>query len=64
MEELRDFGIRVVCLNPGSVMTGFYDHAGIEPKKFMQPDELARLIVSLVNLPDTMLPDELTVRPL
>ncbi len=64
MEELRGFGIRVACLNPGSVMTEFFDHAGIEPKKHMQPDDLARLIVSLVELPDGMLPDEMTVRPL
>jgi len=64
MEELRGFGIRVACLNPGSVMTEFFDHAGIEPKKHMQPDDLARLIVSLVQLPDGMLPDEMTVRPL
>ncbi|RXK80698.1 SDR family NAD(P)-dependent oxidoreductase [Chlorobaculum sp. 24CR] len=64
MEELREFGIRVACLNPGSVETGFFDHAGIEPKKFMQPDDVARLVVSLVELPDGMLPDEMTVRPL
>jgi NAD(P)-dependent dehydrogenase (short-subunit alcohol dehydrogenase family) len=64
MEELRGFGIRVLCLNPGSVETGFFDHAGIEPKKFMQPSDLARLIVSLVELPEGMLPDEMTVRPL
>jgi NAD(P)-dependent dehydrogenase (short-subunit alcohol dehydrogenase family) len=64
MEELRDFGIRVACINPGSVMTGFFDHAGIQPKKFMQPDDVARLIVDLVRLPDGMLPDEITVRPL
>lgn len=64
MEELREFGIRVACINPGSVMTGFFDHAGIQPKKYLQPEDLARLIVSLVELPDGMLPDELTVRPL
>ena len=64
MEELREFGIRVACVNPGSVMTGFFDHAGIQPKKYLQPDDLARLVLSLVELPDGMLPDELTVRPL
>ncbi|NTU68404.1 MAG: SDR family NAD(P)-dependent oxidoreductase [Chlorobiaceae bacterium] len=64
MEELREFGIRVACINPGSVMTGFFDRAGIQPKKYLQPDDLARLIVALVELPDGMLPDELTVRPL
>lgn len=64
MEELREFGIRVACVNPGSVMTEFFDHAGLQPKKYMQPGDLARLIVSLVELPDGMLPGDLTVRPL
>jgi NAD(P)-dependent dehydrogenase (short-subunit alcohol dehydrogenase family) len=64
MEELREFGIRVACVNPGSVMTEFFDHAGIEPKKFMLPGDLARLIISLVELPDSMLPGDVTVRPL
>ena len=64
MEELREFGIRVACVNPGSVRTPFFDLAGIQSKKYLQPDDLARLIVSLVKLPDDMLPDQLTVRPL
>jgi short-subunit dehydrogenase len=64
MEELRSFGIRVACLNPGSVMTEFFDHAELQPKKYMQPGDLARLIVSLVELPDGMLPSDMTVRPL
>lgn len=64
MEELREFGIRVLCVNPGSVKTPFFDLAGIQSKKYLDPDDLARLIVSLVKLPDDMLPDQLTVRPL
>ncbi|NTU52377.1 MAG: SDR family NAD(P)-dependent oxidoreductase [Chlorobiaceae bacterium] len=64
MEELREFGIRVTCVNPGSVRTEFFDHAGIEPKKYMQPDDVASLIISLVTLPEGMLPDELTLRPI
>jgi NAD(P)-dependent dehydrogenase (short-subunit alcohol dehydrogenase family) len=63
-EELREFRIRVTCINPGSVHTEFFDHAGLQPKKFMEPDDIARLIVSLVRLPDDMLPDQMTVRPL
>jgi short-subunit dehydrogenase len=64
MEELREFGIRVSCINPGSVHTEFFDHAGMQPKKYMEPADIARLIVSLIELPDGMLPDQITVRPL
>jgi NAD(P)-dependent dehydrogenase (short-subunit alcohol dehydrogenase family) len=64
MEELREFGIRVSCINPGSVHTEFFDHAGMQPKKYMEPTDIARLIVLLIELPDGMLPDQITVRPL
>ena len=64
MDELREFGIRVVCVNPGSVKTELFDHAGIQPEKYMRTDDLAGLIVSLIQLPDGMLPDQVTVRPL
>jgi len=64
MEELREFGIRVACINPGTVKTELLDHAGIKPEKYMRTDDLAGLIVSLVQLPDGMLPDQVTVRPL
>lgn len=57
MEEQRGFGIRVAYIIPGSVNTGFFDHAGIEQKTFMQPDEIAWLIVLLVQVPDGTLPD-------
>jgi len=61
MEELREFGIRVSCINPGSVMTGFFDHSDVQPRKFMEPDDVARLIVSLVETPDSLLPDQVTL---
>ena len=64
MDELREFGIRVLCINPGSVKTEFFDNAGIQPEKYMRTVDLAGLIVSLVQLPDSMLPDQVTVRPL
>lgn len=50
-----------------AVVTGSSSGIGLaelQPKTFMQPGELAQLIVSLLQLPDGMLPDEMTVRPL
>ncbi len=64
MEDLREFGIRVCSVNPGSTDTEFFDLAGIEPKKLMKTEELARFVLSLIELPDTMLPDQIQVRPL
>ena len=64
MEELREFGIRVCSVNPGSTDTAFFDLVGIEPKKLMKTEELACFVLSLIELPDTMLPDQIQVRPL
>jgi NAD(P)-dependent dehydrogenase (short-subunit alcohol dehydrogenase family) len=64
MDDLREFGIRVSCVNPGSVETEFFDRAGMQPKKAMDPAHLAGFLVSIIELPDSMLPDQITVRPL
>lgn len=64
MEELREYGIRVCSINPGSTGTEFFSHAGIEPKKLMNAVDVAALILSLIELPDDMLPDQMVVRPM
>ncbi|MCG8344717.1 MAG: SDR family NAD(P)-dependent oxidoreductase [Chlorobiales bacterium] len=64
VEELREEGIRVCGINPGSTGTEFFERAGIEPKKLMKTEELAAFILSLIEMPDGMLPDQVVVRPL
>ena len=63
-EELREEGIRVCSINPGSTGTEFFLRAGIEPKKLMGTSEVASLILVMIELPDDMLPDQIVVRPL
>lgn len=63
--ELRVAGIKVTCVNPGSMATGFFRQSGIEPhSNMLHPDDIARLIVTLLETPDNFLVDEITVRPL
>ncbi len=64
VEELREEGIRVCTINPGSTGTAFFEHAGIEAKKLMKTEDVARVILSMIELPDDMLPDQVVVRPL
>ena len=64
LEELREFGIRICSVNPGSTGTEFFLHTDIEPRKLMKTEDLASLILSLIELPDDMLPDQIQVRPL
>lgn len=64
-KELRGDNIKVSCVNPGSIETGFFEASGIEPNpRMLQPKELAELLVYLLETPENMLIDELTVRPL
>jgi len=64
MEELREYGIRVISLNPGSTDTAFFDRAGLASGKRMDPVQIARVIIQAVALPDDVLVDQIVVRPL
>lgn len=64
MEELRVHGVRVCTICPGSTDTSFFKRAGIDSLKRMQPQEVARTIVSAIEMPDDILPDQLVIRPL
>ena len=64
-KELRGYNIKVSCVNPGSIETGFFEASGIEPNpQMLQPHELAETLIYLLETPDNVLINELTIRPL
>lgn len=64
-KELRGDNIKVSCVNPGSIDTRFFEASGIESHgNMLQPSELAEVLLSVLETPDNVLIDELTVRPL
>lgn len=64
-KELRNDGIKVSCINSGSIHTNFFNDSGIEPHgNMLPPEDIAKLIVQVLETPDNMLIDELTLRPL
>jgi 3-oxoacyl-[acyl-carrier protein] reductase len=68
-EELRQYNIRVSAVSPGSINTDFGDHAGRgaasgkDPKKKLQPDDIASVIATLVVQPPQSFISEVLIRP-
>lgn len=64
MQELRDENIRVTCVLPGSVATGF---SGREPGSGsdwkLLPEDVAQAIVDILNHPPRSLPSRIEIRP-
>lgn len=64
-KELRFSNIKVTCFNPGSIDTHFFEESGIEPhNNMLQPDDLADMIVHILQTPDNFLVNDITLRPL
>ncbi len=64
-KELRSFNIKVTCVNPGSIDTHFFEDSGIQSHSAMlQPKDIAELVVHILETPDNLLVDEITLRPL
>ena len=68
-EELREYNIRVSVIAPGSINTDFSDHAGRgsasgkDPKKKLQPDDIASVVATLVTQPPQCFISEVQMRP-
>lgn len=64
-KELRFFNIKVTCFNPGSIDTHFFESSGIAAhENMLQPKDLAATLVHILQTPDNMLINDITVRPL
>ncbi len=64
-KELRKENIKVSLVNPGSINTDFFEESGIEANnKMLGPADLASTIIHLLETPDNVLIDEITIRSL
>jgi NAD(P)-dependent dehydrogenase (short-subunit alcohol dehydrogenase family) len=68
-EELRPHNIRVSVIAPGSINTEFNDHSGKgaasgkDPKKKLQPDDIASVVAMLVTEAKQCFISEVLMRP-
>lgn len=65
MKEVREDGIRVTCLYPGSVETNFFDVAGTEmTENPLEPEDVAATVQHVLESPTNHLISEIVMRPL
>jgi 3-oxoacyl-[acyl-carrier protein] reductase len=62
-EELRAYNIRVSVVCPGSVDTELSPHAGKDPKKMLQPQDVAHAVAMLVTQAPQSFMSEILLRP-
>jgi NAD(P)-dependent dehydrogenase (short-subunit alcohol dehydrogenase family) len=65
MKEVRDDGIRVTCLYPGSIETNFFDVAGVEmTDNPLHPEDVSATVMHVLESPANHLISEVVMRPL
>lgn len=62
-EDLRGYGIRVSVICPGTVHTEFSPHTGKDPKKMLQPEDVAHAVAMLVTQAPQSFISEVLLRP-
>ena len=65
MKEVRDDGIRVTCLYPGSTDTNFFDVAGVDmTDNPLAPEDVSDTVMHVLESPANHLISEVVLRPL
>jgi NADP-dependent 3-hydroxy acid dehydrogenase YdfG len=62
-EDLRAHGIRVSAVCPGSVNTEFSPHGNKDPRKMLQPDDIAHAVAMIVTQAPQSFISEVLLRP-
>jgi len=62
-EELRAYNVRVSVICPGSTHTELSPHAGKDPSRMLQPDDIAHVVAMLVTQSAQSFVSEVVLRP-
>ncbi len=64
MLDLRQYGIKVTTIMPGSVATYFNDHIPNNADEWkIQPEDIGQIVTDLLNMHPRTLPSKIEVRP-
>jgi short-subunit dehydrogenase len=62
-QHFRQYGIKVVCINPGMVASDMTASFGMDAKKMIQPEDIAAAVMLAVTTGQSCTPQEITIRP-
>jgi NADP-dependent 3-hydroxy acid dehydrogenase YdfG len=62
-EDLRQYGIRVSAVCPGSVATDFSPHTGKDPAKMLQSEDISHAVEMIVTQSPQSFISEILIRP-
>ena len=64
MMDLRQYGIKVTTIMPGSVATYFDNHVPNDADAWkIQPEDIGQMVADLLHMPPRTLPSKIEVRP-
>lgn len=63
-EELSKYNVKVTAILPGSTLTSSWEGTEIPAERFVQPEDIANTIYSILNLSAGVNVDEVTLKPL
>jgi short-subunit dehydrogenase len=62
-EEMKPFNIKVTAVYPGAAYTDSWEGSGIDPKRIMQADDIAKMIYAASQLSPQACVEEIILRP-
>jgi short-subunit dehydrogenase len=61
--ELKDTGIKVTAVCPGAVYTNSWSGSGVDPKRIMESEDIAKMIFAAAHLSPQAVVEDIVMRP-
>ncbi len=61
--ELKDSGIKVTAVCPGAVFTNSWAGSGVDPKRIMEANDIAKMIYAATQLSPQAVVEDIVIRP-
>jgi len=62
-EEMKPYGIKVTHVLPGAAFTDSWSGSGIDPKRIMEADDIAKMVYAAAHLSPQACVEEIVLRP-